>query len=140
MKTLLALCFTFLMAACWESKPRSFSDLETLYREAHAARSQEKLLGLVSKSQAFEDQRSSFEMSFKEDIERPIRSIELIPLGTEQLSYQMNGKTYRPQFPPKGRMKVAFDVGENDITASSYLVGEKDGRWWIVSAEADSPR
>jgi hypothetical protein len=123
------------LTSCWGSKRETFEDLTAAYRDSHSKKSISELLSLFKKSKSFEDQRASFEISFGEDIQRPIRAIDWVPLDNSELSYELNGKIYRPVIAPAGRMKVSFDV-ENDITASTYLVGLHEGEWFILSAEA----
>lgn len=47
-------------------------------------------------------------------------------------SYNMNGKTYRPNLKPIGTLRVEFDLRDNFMTG--FLVGKANGNFYITLA------
>lgn len=111
-------------------------------RKAFEDRDADAFLKLVYTTESPESKDlSSHRQLFLLDYMKPIDSIRIDPLPADEVtSYVRHGVRYRPTLPPAGKMVIAFaddpDSKVRDET-TSFLVGQKDGRWWILTAEPD---
>ena len=114
----------------------SEEQLATLYKRYFAAKDVEKLKTLVYWSGVQQSDRESFARSLEFDLKYQLKDVRLVPLQRgEKLEYSRNGVTFRPSLTPVGRLIARYeDAGTTRNLSTSYLVGTKDGRYFIALA------
>lgn len=118
-------------------------DLARLYQLYFDAKDEAKLNSLVYWPNIRQRERESFLRSVKYDLGYSLLKVELVPLKQgETLKYSMNGETFRPSLAPVCRMVATYkgNAGTKSFF-TSYVVGAKDGRYYITlaSPQATSP-
>jgi|GEM_PF-2367917 len=77
----------------------------------------------------------------KEDCGKTVASIKIEPLAADDpTSYEMRGVRYRPTLPPAGKLVIRFsDETDSAVRGetTSFLVGQRDGHWWVLTSEPD---
>lgn len=78
-------------------------------------------------------ERDAFFRSLRDDINYRLQKLEFVPLDAgAKLAYTLDGVTYVPALPAIGRMVVRYkDQGNATHLATSYLVGVKNGKYYI---------
>lgn len=72
-----------------------------------------------------------------DDFDYTVKDVRILPLDDSvPLEYTRNGKTYRPNLPPIGKVEILFEGNNNQTT--SFLVGVKDAVYYIVLATSVS--
>lgn len=121
----------------------SKDDLARLYKRYFDAKDDAKLNTLVYWPGIRQRERDSFVHSIKYDLGYSLLSVELAPLKRgETLEYSSNGVTFRPSLAPVCHMVATYKgSGTTKGFSTSYLVGVKDGRYYIVlaSPQTSSP-
>ena len=119
--------------------PHTTDQLIQQFRTAHQKRSIPDVARLVFWGGASQDLRRSTERHIADDFPMRIARVTVRPLAPdERLEYTRDGVTYRPTLRPVGRLTVEFVPGvgtAGGVTATSYLVGLKDGVYYLLSAE-----
>ncbi len=123
--------------------------LTQLFHQFSGQSDQEKVFRLVCWDRVSDDDRTAFKRSLEVDFKERIKRVEVTALGDgESLEYTQGGITYRPNLDVVGRLVVTFaprtpEQGEDGSytvppSQTSYLVGEKGGRYYIaLAAPAD---
>jgi len=78
-------------------------------------------------------ERDGFFRSLRNDLKYRLQNVKFVPLDTGvKLEYTLDGVTYMPVLPPIGRMVASYEDQDNvKNPTTSYLVGVKDGRYYI---------
>ncbi len=111
-------------------------------RVAHQNQDLDDAMRLVHWSGVSRDVRTAIGESFAFLFARPIRSIELVPVESEDTAAQdKDGATYRPNLTVTGKLVIALELIEADADADraevTFLVGEVLGTPRIAAAAAD---
>ena len=111
-------------------------DLARLYQLYFDAKDEAKLNTLVYWPGIRQRERESFLRSLKYDLGYSLLKVELVPLKRgETLEYSLNGETFRPSLAPVCRMVSTYKGnGAMKNFSTSYLVGAKNGRYYITLA------
>jgi len=76
---------------------------------------------------------------FEQECRRSIQAITTDPLESDDVTtYEAHGVYYKPTLPPAGKLVVHFTADGNEAVhdeVTTFLVGRKDGRWHILTAE-----
>ena len=108
------------------------------FRRAHESRDAEAILRLVYWQGTDGETRKSVEEGVAADFGLPIKSIRMESLAADdKLEYTRSGVTYRPNLAPVGKMRVEFEPpagGQLTAQSSGYLIGVKDGAYFIATA------
>ena len=93
----------------------------------------DKLATLVYWQGVEQRERDAFFRSLRHDINYHLQKLEFVPLDAGvKLAYTLDGVTYVPALPAIGRMVVRYkDQGNAMHLATSYLVGVKNGKYYI---------
>jgi hypothetical protein len=118
----------------------SRSDLARLYQRYFEAKDETKLQGLVYWASVQEAARQGFVRSVRFDLGHRLKSVEFVPLNRgEKLEYSKDGVVFRPSLPPVGRLVATYEgSGKLQRLTTSYLVGVKDGHYYITLASPAS--
>lgn len=116
--------------------PASAQELADAFEAAFRARDFGRLCALVSWDGADDFIRQSVEGSLRDDLQWPLLDVAVVPAEEGQvLEFEHGGKKYRPNLDVKGRLKVTYTMeGVTEPASSSYLVGEREGRYSIAIA------
>ena len=131
------LFFSVTHAGVGESKGSATKEeLSSLYQRYFEAKDQEKIRTLVYWPGVLDRDRDSFSRSVDYDLQFKIKKIEMAPLDKNRtLEYTTEGTTYRPTLEPVGQLVVSYESQDSIKNLStSYLVGVKDNRYYIVLA------
>jgi hypothetical protein len=114
----------------------STNDLAMLYQRYFEAKDETKLQGLVYWTGVQEADRQGFIRSVRFDLGHRLKSVEFVPLNRgEKLEYSKRGVVFRPSLPPVGRLMATYEgSGTTRRFSTSYLVGVKDGHYYITLA------
>lgn len=139
MRTLVILFAAFLSISLQAAPPGgavSEEQLATLYKRYFEAKDVEKLKALVYWSGVQPSDRESFARSLEFDLKYQLQDVRLVPLQRgEKLEYSRNGVTFRPTLTPVGRLIATYKgAGTTRSVSTSYLVGRKEGRYFITLA------
>ena len=119
--------------------PHTTDQLIQAFRVAHQKHSLAGVARLVYWGGTSQDMRRSSERAIADDFPMAIVRVTMQPLAQgEMLQYTKNGVTYRPTLRAIGRMKVEFVPRSSSTateTVTSYLVGIKDGVYYLLTAE-----
>jgi hypothetical protein len=118
----------------------STNDLARLYQRYFEARDEAKLQSLVYWAGVQEADRQGFIRSVRFDLGHRLKSVEFVPLNRgEKLEYSKGGVVFRPSLPPVGRLVATYEgSGTLQRLSTSYLVGVKDGHYYITLASPAS--
>jgi hypothetical protein len=109
--------------------------LASLFREYSEAADLERLYRLVYWSGEQGNLRENYRRFVEKDFPETIERIEIVPLpGDDSPHYMQGGIQYRPNLDPIGRLVVQFKPRRDFSYNSQYLVGKKEGRYYIVLA------
>jgi hypothetical protein len=116
--------------------PASAQELAAACEAAFRARDFGRLSALVCWDGADDFIRQSVEGSLRDDLQWPLLEVAVVPAEDGQvLEFEHGGKKYRPNLDVKGRLKVTYRMeGMTEPASSSYLVGEREGRYSITIA------
>lgn len=109
------------------------SELRQLYQRYFALKDEQKLATLVYWPGVEQRDRAGFLRSVRGDLNHRLRKIDFVSLDAgAKLEYTLDGVVYAPALPPVGRMVISFeDEGAVTHLSTSYLVGVKDGRYYV---------
>lgn len=84
--------------------------------------------------------RGSVEGSLKDDLQHEFLDVQVEPSApAEVLEFQRDGKTYRPNLPVEGKLKVNYRIkGLSDPASSTYLIGKHGEQYYIGVAATTS--
>ena len=120
----------------------SKDELRQLFQRYCEQRDEQKLGTLVYWRNVRQRERSGFLRSLRNDLKYRLKKVELVALDPHTgMDYTFKGITFRAALPPIGRMVATYEGQGNvkDFT-TSYLIGEKDGRYYIdLAVPAKSP-
>ena len=116
----------------------SEEQLAALYKRYFDAKDVEKLKTLVYWSGVQQSERESFARSLDFDLKYQLKDVRLVSLQRgEKLEYSRNSVSYRPSITPVGRLIAVYEgAGTTSNLSTAYLVGTKDGRYFITLASA----
>ncbi|HXS75073.1 MAG TPA: hypothetical protein VN753_02770 [Terracidiphilus sp.] len=111
----------------------SKAELQKLYQQFFQNKDETRLGKLVYWQGVEQQDREGFFRSLGQDFKYRLRDIHFVPLQhDEHLEYTLRGVTYVPALPPVGRMIVTYGGQDNvNDLSTSYLIGAKDGRYYI---------
>ena len=107
-----------------------------LYRQYANAKDKERIRSLVYWQGVQDRERNAFNKSIEDDSQYKIKNAETTPLDKNQMmEYTLQGITYRPTLEPIGNLVVTYEPqGTVNALSTSYLVGVKDARYYIILA------
>jgi len=125
--------------------PRSAEELAERFRKAQAQKDLKAIQALFFWGKATTRVRLAVRNSIDRDLARAATAVAIKPLSSGQrMSETLDGVTYRPTLDPVASLEVTFaPVTRGKIlykpATSSFLVGARDGRYYLLTAEpADS--
>ncbi len=125
--------FSAVMSASAADGASSKAELQQLYQRYFQQKNEQKLATLVYWQGVEPRDRDSFFRSLRNDLNYGLQKIEFMPLDAAiKLEYTVGQVTYVPALPAIGRMVASYkDQGNVKHASTSYLVGVKDGRYYI---------
>ena len=128
-----AFMITAAASAYTDDGAASEAELVQLYQRYFQQKDEQKLATLVYWAGVEQRDRDAFVRSLQSDLKHRLRKVELAPLDASmKLEYTINGVTYVPAVPPVERMIAAYeDEGNVTHLSTTYLVGRKNGRYYI---------
>jgi hypothetical protein len=114
----------------------SKAELQQLYQRYFQQKDERKLATLVYWPGVEQRDRDGFFRSLRGDLNYRLQKVEFLPLDPGlKLEYTLSGITYVPALPPVGRVVATYEgQGNVNHASTSYLVGVKDGRFYITLA------
>ncbi|MEN8181199.1 MAG: hypothetical protein ABFS46_01545 [Myxococcota bacterium] len=137
MRPFVPLLLLAVVVGCQPAAPGTPDELAARYHSGHDSGNLEALTRLVCWDRVDERTRRSVEKQLGQELGRPITEtrVEVLSPGFE-LEYALDGITYRPNLVPVRRLRITFtpaEPGEPPRTeAMSFLLGVKDGGYWIA--------
>jgi hypothetical protein len=121
------------MSAVASNGAASKTELQQLYYRFFQQKDVQKLATLVYWEGVEQHERDGFFRSLGNDRKYRLQNVKFMPLDTGvKLEYTLDGVTYKPVLPPIGRMLASYEDQDNVKNPStSYLVGLKDGKYYI---------
>jgi hypothetical protein len=115
-------------------------DLVSAYERAHQENNVGRALALVHLGSIDAMTRDVLILQLTEDFKKQLVSAELLPLrGTEQLSFEFNGRHVVPNLKVTKRLHVEMRSrgadGQPLASSTEYFVGEYSGREMIASSQ-----
>ena len=119
----------------------STQELRERYKSYFGQKDEQKLATLAYWKGVTQDDREGFYRSLRHDLQFRLESVEFEPLSVGgPFEYTREGVTYAPNLKPVGRLVARYRTqGNVSNLSTSYLVGKKDGRYYIALA-APKPR
>lgn len=121
---------------------RSTGELAQRVAAAHAKHDTAALVRLVYWGRADTLLRRHYRAALGDDLAHTLSGTAIKPLDpSEKLEYTVGEQAYVPTLTPIGRLEVKFapftrsDGAKVSALSSSYLVGEKGGRFYLLTAE-----
>ena len=111
----------------------STTELQQLYSRYFQQKDEQKLATLVYWQGVDQRDRDGFLRALRNDLKHRLQKIKFLPLDKGvKLEYTLDGVTYMPVLPAIGRMVANYEDEDNVKNLStSYLVGVKDGKYYI---------
>jgi len=121
------------MSACAADGAASKTELQQLYQRYFQQKDEHRLATLVYWPGVEQRDRDGFLRSLRNDLKYRLKKIDFVPLDAGvKLEYTLEGVTYVPALSAIGRMIVSYeDQGNVKHLSTSYLIGVKDGRYYI---------
>jgi hypothetical protein len=121
------------MSACAADGAASKAELQQLYQRYFQQKDEHRLATLVYWPGVEQRDRDGFLRSLRSDLKYQLKKVDVAPLDAgAKLEYTLEGVTYVPALPAIGRMIVSYeDEGNVKHLSTSYLIGLKDGRYYI---------
>jgi len=135
-KLLLALMLGSIMG-CQSQSPNPESDFLKAFQQAHAQKNLNAAMKLVYWEGVEPDIKKSVEDSFKDDFALEIEKLEMVaPSENQMTQYTKAGRTFKTNLDVKKVLVVNFkaQVGLAQVHNTKYLIGEKDGKYYITTA------
>jgi hypothetical protein len=111
----------------------SKDELGRLFRLYSNQHDEQKLESLVHWSGVRQQEPDGFVRSLRHDLRCRLQKVEFLPPEPNaKFEYTDDGVTFRPALPPAARMVATYE-GQGNVKqfSTSYLVGLKDGRYYI---------
>jgi hypothetical protein len=111
----------------------SKAELQQLFQR-YFQQKDEKKIGTLAYWRGVEPRdRDGFFRSVHSDLNYRLKKIEFVPLDLGlKLAYTRDGVTYMPALPAVGRIVAHYeDQGNAKHVSTSYVIGVKDGRYYI---------
>ena len=126
------------VSASAASGAASTTELQQLYSRYFHQKDEQKLATLVYWQGVDQRDRDGFLRALRKDLKHRLQKIKFVPLDKGvKLEYTLDGVTYMPVLPAIGRMVASYEDEDNVKNLStSYLVGVKDGKYYIDLAIA----
>ena len=131
------MCYTTVisaaMSACAADGAASKTDLQQLYQRYFQQKDEQRLAMLVYWQGVGQRERDGFVRSLRNDLKYRLKKVDFVPLDPGvKLEYTLEGITYVPALPVIGRMVASYeDQGNVKHLSTSYLIGVKDGKYYI---------
>jgi len=131
------MCYAIVIfSALWASPTSgaaSKTELQQLYYRFFQQKDEQKVATLVYWEGVEQHERDGFFRSLHNDLKYRLENVKFVPLDAGvKLEYTLDGVTYMPVLPPIGRMVASYaDQGNVKNPSTSYLVGVKDGKYYI---------
>jgi len=111
----------------------SKAELQQLYQRYFQQKDEHRLATLVYWQGVEQRDRDGFLRSLRSDLKYRLKKVDVVPLDAgAMLEYTLEGVTYAPTLPAIGRMIISYeDEGNLKLLSTSYLIGLKDGRYYI---------
>lgn len=111
----------------------STTELQELYSRYFQQKDEQKLATLVYWQGVDQRDRDGFLRGLRNDLKHRLQKIKFLPLDKGvKLEYTLGGVTYMPVLPAIGHMVASYEDEDNVKNLStSYLVGVKDGKYYI---------
>lgn len=121
------------MSALAADGAASKTELQQLYQRYFQQKDEQKLAMLVYWQGVEQRDREGFVRSLRNDLKYRLKKVEFVPLDAGvKLEYTLEGATYVPALPVIGRMVASYeDQGNVKHLSTSYLIGVKDGKYYI---------
>jgi len=121
------------MSACAGDGAASKTELQQLYQRYFQQKDEQRLATLVYWRGVAPRERDGFVRSLRNDLKYRLKKVEFVPLDAGmKLEYTLEGATYVPALPAIGRMVASYeDQGNVKNLSTSYLIGVKDGKYYI---------
>jgi len=135
------MCISVVSAGDIKSKGASSKkELASLYRQYFEKKDTQNIRSLVYWPGVLDFERNSFNRSVNYDMEFKLQKIEIAPLDKNQmLEYTREGITYKPTLKPLCKLVATYvPHGDLDKLSTSYLVGVRDKRYYIILASPAS--
>jgi hypothetical protein len=118
-------------------------ELATAYRQFHEKQNCDGVMSLVYKDGVSPEMLDMVKAQMCGVLSKTIADItfeSVDPARTQPIT--RDGKTYSPTLPPIGKMKISFvKTGEQaQITANSYMFGQKDSAFYIVTSKVEAAK
>ena len=107
------------------------------YQRAHEQRDVDGAMNLVYWQGVNEDIKQNFIGNFKDDFKMEIEKLEMVrPPENQMTQYTSQGKTFKTNLDVKKVFIVHLkpQPGAVQITYTKYLIGVKDGKYYITTA------
>jgi len=111
----------------------SKTELQQLYQRYFRQKDEHRLAMLVYWQGVEQRDRDGFLRSLRNDLKYRLKKVDFASLDARvKLEYTLDGITYVPALPVVERMIVSYeDQGNVKHLSTSYLIGVKDGRYYI---------
>jgi len=111
----------------------SKTELQQLYYRFFQRKDEQKLATLVYWHGVDQRDRDGFLRALRSDLKHRLQKVNFVSLDKGvKLEYTLDGVTYMPVLPAIGRMVASYEDEDNVKNLStSYLVGVKDGKYYI---------
>jgi hypothetical protein len=105
------------------------------FKAAYENKDVDALMSLVHWKDVTTQTRNGIRRSFEDILKAPIDNVFIVPVPKDQvLEYTHGSITYRINLKPVGWLRVFYKKNQQGVTTTSYMVGEKDGRYLIATA------
>jgi len=131
------MCYATVISAAMSARAAdgaaSKIELQQLYQRFFEQKDEQSLAKLVYWQGVEQRDRDGFLRSLRNDLKYRLKKVDFVPLDAGvKLEYTLEGVTYVPALSAIGRMIVSYeDQGNVKHLSTSYLVGVKDGRYYI---------
>jgi hypothetical protein len=111
----------------------SKTELQQSYYRFFQQKDVQRLATLVYWEGVEQHERDGFFRLLGNDLRYRLQNVKFVPLDPSvKLEYTLGGVTYKPALPPIGRMVASYEDQDNvKHPSTSYLVGVKDGKYYI---------
>ena len=108
--------------------------LVAAFKAGYEKKDIDALMDLVYWKNVTPQTRNGIRRSFEEVLKAPLDNVFLVSVPKSlALEYTHGSITYRINLEPVGWLRVFYKKNQQGVTATSYLVGEKDGRYLIAT-------
>jgi hypothetical protein len=105
------------------------------FKAGYEKKDVDALMGLVYWKGVTVQTKNSIRRSFERVLKAPMDNVFVVPKPKDlTLEYTHGSITYRINLQPVGWLRVFYKKHQQGVTTTSYVVGEKDGRYLIATA------